>query len=127
MGAATGDITPRENVAMVRELRRLYALLLACPTCWASGRVKWAHVKSHTEHKWNDRADALATLGYTLTVRTSRVPGERWRKVRIDGHLTPPIAHSQLCVAGSPARSKGLVISYRSPFALSREDRSRGG
>ena len=68
MGAATGDITPRENVAMVRELRRLYALLLACPTCWASGRVKWAHVKSHTEHKRNDRADALATLGYTLTV-----------------------------------------------------------
>ena len=85
MGAATGDVSPSKNVAMVRELQRLYALLLR----QRNGKVKWAHVKSHTCHVWNDRADELATAGALLTVETSRVPGERWRRVRLDGLLSP--------------------------------------
>jgi ribonuclease HI len=85
MAAATGDYEPAENVEMVRHLRRMYSALLT----QRHGRVRWAHVPSHTQHKWNDRADKLAAIGTTLTLATSRVPGERWRRVRLDGHLSP--------------------------------------
>mmetsp|Transcript_28804 Transcript_28804/g.78075 ORF Transcript_28804/g.78075 Transcript_28804/m.78075 type:complete len:130 (+) Transcript_28804:3974-4363(+) len=33
MGAATGDVTPTKNIAMVRELRRLYVLLRGDQPC----------------------------------------------------------------------------------------------
>ena len=85
MAAATGDITPDKNVEMVRGLQRLYARLVV----QRKGKVKWAHVRSHTDHMWNDRVDDLAEVGTTLRPWNSRVPGERWRRVRLDGLLTP--------------------------------------
>jgi ribonuclease HI len=85
MGAATGDIQPDENVSMVQKLRRLYQRLLT----QRKGKVKWAHVRSHTDHFWNDRADKLADVGATLQPWSSRVPGQRWRAVRLDGYLSP--------------------------------------
>ena len=36
------------------------------------GRVRWAHVPSHSQHKWNDRADELSVMGTKLTLATSR-------------------------------------------------------
>ena len=85
MGAATGDISPEKNVDMVRELRKLYGRL----RLQRKGKVTWSHVRSHTDHIWNDRVDDLAEVGAKLQQWNSRVPGGRWRKVRLDSHLVP--------------------------------------
>ena len=83
MGAATGDISPEKNVDMVRELRKLFGRL----RLQRKGKVTWSHVRSHTDHVWNDRVDDLAEVGAKLQQWNSRVPGGRWRKVRLDSHL----------------------------------------
>ena len=85
MAAATGDIQPDENIDMVKRLRHMYKTLLT----QRDGRVRWAHVPSHSQHKWNDRVDHLAVTGSTLTLATSRAMGVRWRQVRMDAHLSP--------------------------------------
>ena len=85
MGAAIGDTTPELNKAMLLTLQNAYAQLLE----QRNGRVKWSHVRSHTNHKWNDRADLLATEGAKPHLFHSRAPGDRWLAVRLDGPLSP--------------------------------------
>ena len=85
MGAAIGDTTPERNKDMVLFLQNAYAQLLE----QRNGKVKWSHVRSHTNHKWNDRADLLATKGAKLHLSQSQAPGDRWNTVRLDGPLSP--------------------------------------
>ena len=85
IGIAVGDIDPQHNRAMAKYLRNLMHRLRT----QRRGKITWAHVPSHTRHKWNDRADELAAKGAKLTLRTSEVPGARWARVRLDGPLSP--------------------------------------
>ena len=57
VGWATGQTTAHANLELVSALRAIYTQVAAC---W---RLRWAHVKGHSGHLWNDEADALATRG----------------------------------------------------------------
>ena len=57
MGWATGRTAAHANLELVSSLRAIYTQVAAC---W---RLRWARVKGHSGHLWNDEADALATRG----------------------------------------------------------------
>ena len=57
VGWATGRTACHENRELVAVLRSLWST--------AAGRwmLRWSHVKGHSDHKWNDEVDTLATRG----------------------------------------------------------------
>ena len=56
---ATGLTAAHSNHELVANLRRIYSQV---SSVW---NVRWAHVKGHSGHVWNDMADALAERGCT--------------------------------------------------------------
>ena len=55
---AMGLVAPSEgSSAMAAVLRRLWKAV------GARRPLRWSHVKGHSDHRWNDRADALADAG----------------------------------------------------------------
>jgi ribonuclease HI len=85
MSMIIGDSKPTANVALVHTIRKWYKQLLK----QRKGRVRWAHVKGHSDHKWNDVVDELATRGTNAGEHGGCGPGERWKQTRIDGNLIP--------------------------------------
>jgi ribonuclease HI len=59
MGAMTGRSAAHENAELARCVRGLWERLRERH----GGRVTLSHVKGHSQHIWNDRADALAERG----------------------------------------------------------------
>ena len=57
VGWATGLTAARSNHELASNLKRIY---LQASSLW---RVRWSHVKGHSDHAWNDEADALAEEG----------------------------------------------------------------
>ena len=56
-GWALGTVRVRSNIELAASVRRLWLL---AATRW---RMGWAHVEGHSNHIWNNVADALATRG----------------------------------------------------------------
>ena len=83
MGIALGDVTPRENLELTRVVQTLYRCLLET----RGGNVGWSHVKGHSDHKWNDLVDELATRGSKCAQGQAGVPGYTWALTRHDGRL----------------------------------------
>ena len=52
--------------------------------------IRFAHVKGHSGHKWNELADKLATMGANRQHGES-VPGKVWTLARLDGGLLPQV------------------------------------
>ena len=57
VGWATGSTVARNNPELVVNLRNIYKQV---SKLW---RIRWSHVKGHSEHTWNDVADELAEEG----------------------------------------------------------------
>ena len=85
MGVAIGDNTPSANKKLAEWVVRMYGALKR----QRKGKVRWLHVKGHSEHKWNDVVDNLATAGAEGGCFSSSIPGKAWRKTRLDGELQP--------------------------------------
>ena len=58
VGVLTGRVDAEENAELVEQVRTLLERLRA----QRKGRVGWSHVRGHSKHKWNDRADAGTDL-----------------------------------------------------------------
>ena len=56
---AAGRWRPRKNKALVSHVRRLWTRAHT----HLHGRLWTSHVYGHSNHQWNDRADALASQG----------------------------------------------------------------
>ena len=83
IGIATGTVATNRNKDMARVVRQLYKALVR----QRRGRVKWAHVKAHSDHKWNDVVDELAVVGTHCGTYGGGAPGSRWARARMDGQL----------------------------------------
>ena len=51
------------------------------------GKVSWSHIKSHSDHKWNDRVDALAEWGAEVKADQATPDTVTWKEIRRDGEL----------------------------------------
>jgi ribonuclease HI len=102
MGIALGgDGTPqgeRKHQELTRVVRALYMYL--CLYDRRGGRVGWAHVKGHSDHKWNDLVDELATRGSKCPQGQAGVPG--WTYV---GPNTP--RRATLAIVANTSRHMG--------------------
>eukprot|EP00966_Prymnesium_polylepis_P279055 6446771-Prymnesium_polylepis.1 len=79
-----GEWKPKKNKRLVAAARTLLA------RCATNGlAVQWLHVKAHSGHKWNDRADELAKLGAGLAApsaaaRATRAPAAPLKPAALD-------------------------------------------
>ncbi len=96
VGVLTGRVDAEENAELVEQVRTLLERLRA----QRKGRVGWSHVRGHSKHKWNDRADALADEGRTLSLDHARATGRGWARV----HEWPSNLRTKTMVA-APARA----------------------
>ena len=85
IGVAVGDIRMEENIELGEWVKQMYR---KAKEKW-NGRLKWAHVKAHANHKWNEKADGLAVRGSQGLVQDSCNTGEGWEDVRLDGGILP--------------------------------------
>ena len=56
---AAGKWRPRHNKQLVRHVKGLWDRAHS----WLRGKLWASHVRGHSQHKWNDRADELADMG----------------------------------------------------------------
>ena len=56
---AIGDNTPSANKKLAEWVVKMYG----ASKRQRRGKVKWLHVSGHSDHKWNDVVDSLATEG----------------------------------------------------------------
>ena len=75
MGAMTGRTVAHENVELTRRVRGLWEELRKRH----GGQVTLSHVRGHSHHKWNDRADALAEKGRQGEIKSRRAEWEATR------------------------------------------------
>ena len=73
MGAYNG----KKNVGLITRIRQVYAdaqaalqsMRWSCGAGTAYSGIQFSHVKGHSGHRWNERADELANLGLHRTMR----------------------------------------------------------
>ena len=82
----TGDITPKKNRRLALTIRSMY--LLAQKKC---RRLRWAHVRGHSDNEWNNVVDSLAVQGAMAGPGGGTMSGSLWRRTRLDGDLRPAV------------------------------------
>lgn len=72
-----GVYNGKKNVELIGQVRQVYAdaqaalqsMRRSCGAGTANNGIKFSHVKGHSGHRWNERADELANLGLHHTLR----------------------------------------------------------
>ena len=80
-----------KNIELIREAREEYR------KADRKVSITWKHVKAHSNHKWNDRADALADEGAQMSQGT-QAKWSRGEQARKDSE--EPLKESEACMKG---------------------------
>ena len=86
---------PRRNAVVVTEARHTLAVALS-----RGLKVEWEHVKGHSGHVWNDRADALADTGREATcdaMAAQEESGQSGATTERNGPGAVDVGHAPAC------------------------------